>query len=170
VGLGRGSGPAGKVMPESPLLFSSVVPACGFCLKVQSRSRGVKESTSWEANRGPHLSGCSLGRRWAFPELPDSPISRPGNLASEPGRTTSKKHKNNTNEASMLLKTNDGVWKRIQNEPKNQPRLEQLMRELKPNSEVARLKGKKPLTWLTTLAILSPGKMAAEEVWWGTPK
>jgi len=44
------------------------------------------------------------------------------------------------------------------------------MRELKPNSEVARLKGKKPLTWLTTLAILSPGKMAAEEVWWGTPK
>ena len=70
----------------------------------------------------------------------------------------------------MLLKTNDGVWKRIQNEPKNQPRLEQLMRELKPNSEVARLKGKKPLTWLTTLAILSPGKMAAEEVWWGTPK
>jgi hypothetical protein len=32
------------------------------------------------------------------------------------------------------------------------------MRELKPNSEVARLKGKKPLTWLATLATLSPGK------------
>jgi hypothetical protein len=33
-------------MPESPLLFSFVVPACGFCLQVQSRSRGVKGSRS----------------------------------------------------------------------------------------------------------------------------
>ena len=33
-------------MPESPLLFSSVVPACGSCLQLQSRSRGVKVSRS----------------------------------------------------------------------------------------------------------------------------
>jgi hypothetical protein len=70
----------------------------------------------------------------------------------------------------MLLKTKPGVWKRTRNELKNEPRLERLMRELMPNSEVARLKGKKPLTWLATLATLSPGKRAAEEVWSRTPK
>jgi hypothetical protein len=37
-----------------------------------------------------------------------------------------------------------------------------------PNSEVARLKGKKPLTRLATLATLSPGKRVADEVWSGT--
>jgi len=43
------------------------------------------------------------------------------------------------------------------------------MRELKPNSEVAKFDGKKPLTWLATLATLSPGKRAAaDEVWSGT--
>jgi len=145
-------------MPESPLLVSSVVPACGFCLKVQSRSRGVKESRSWEANRRSHLSGCSLGRRWAIPGLPDSSISRPGNLASEPGGTTPKKHKNNTIEASMLLKTHCSFGKRTENELKNKPNLGCLRRE--PNSEVARLDGKKPLTRLATLATLSPGKRA----------
>jgi hypothetical protein len=41
------------------------------------------------------------------------------------------------------------------------------MRELKPNSEVRRLNVKKPLTWLATLATLSPGKRAADEVWSG---
>ena len=42
-------------MPESPLLFSSLVPTCGFCLQVQSRSRGVGDPkpTSTVA-RGPH--------------------------------------------------------------------------------------------------------------------
>jgi len=157
-GVGQGSVPAGKVMPESSLLFSSVVPACGFCLKVQSRSRGVKESRSWEANRWPPLSGCSLGRRRAFPGLPDSPISRPANLASDPGGTTLKKTQNSTNEASMLLKIHGAFGKRTQNELKNEPNSCCLMRELMPNSEVARLKGKKPLTWLATLATLSPGK------------
>ena len=29
-------------MPESPLLFVSVVPACGYCFQLQSRSRVVK--------------------------------------------------------------------------------------------------------------------------------
>jgi len=42
------------------------------------------------------------------------------------------------------------------------------MRELKPNSEVARLDRKKPLAWLATLATLSPGKRAVDEVWSGT--
>jgi hypothetical protein len=42
------------------------------------------------------------------------------------------------------------------------------MRELKPNSEVAKFDGKKTLTWLATLATLSPGKRAAaDEVWSG---
>ena len=145
-----------------PLLFS--VPASGFCLQVQSRSRGVKESRSWEANRRP-ISGRSLGRRWAVPGLPGSSISRPGNLASEPGGT--EKHKNNTNEASMSVKTHGSFGKRTQNELKNEPNLGCLRRE--PNSEVARLDGKKPLTWLATLATLLREE-GAEEVWSGTPK
>jgi len=41
-GVGQGVVPAGRVMPESPLLSSSLIPACGSCFQVQSRSRGVK--------------------------------------------------------------------------------------------------------------------------------
>ena len=67
---------------------------------------------------------------------------------------TPKEHKNNTNEASMLLKTQGAAGKRTQNELKNEPRLEQLMRELMPNSELARLDGKKPLTRHATRAPL----------------
>ena len=163
VGLGRG-----QALPDRLcVLFCFRVPACGFCLQVQSRSRGVKESRGWEANRRPSLSGCGLGRLWAIPGLPDSSISRPWNLASGPGDTTPKKHKNNTNEASMLLKTQGAFGKRTQNELKNEPNLGCLRRE--PNSEVARLDGKKPLTWLATLATL-PREEGAEEVWSGTPK
>ena len=120
-------------MPESPLLFPSVVPTCGFCLQVQSRGRGVKESGSWEANRRPHLSVRSLGRRWAIPGLPDSSISRPRHLASEPGRNDSEKHKNNTNEASMLLKTRGAFGKRTQNELN----FERQMHRLNANSELS---------------------------------
>jgi len=127
-------------------------------------SRGVKESRSWEANRRPHLSGCSLGRRRAIRGIPDSSISRPRNLASERGGMTPKKTQKNTNEASMLLKTQGAFGKRTQNELKNEPRLEQLMRGLMPNSEVARLDGKKPLTRLATLATLSPGERAFNRV------
>jgi hypothetical protein len=39
----------------------------------------------------------------------------------------------------------------------NEARFEHQMRELKPNSEVARFDGKKPLTWLATVATLSEG-------------
>ena len=77
---------------------------------------------SWEANRRPYLSGRSLGRRWAIPGLPDSSISRPGNLASEPGGMTPEKTQNNTNEASMLLKTQGAFGKRTQNELKTNPK------------------------------------------------
>src|SRR5271157_2036637 len=143
-------------MPESPLLVSSVVPACGFCLKVQSRSRGVKESRSgkvesnrrparcsrgvkesrsWEANRRPRLSGRSLGRRWAIPGLPESSISQHRNRASGRGDTTPKETQNNTNEASMFLKTHGAFGKRTQNELKNGPNLGCLRRELMPSSE-----------------------------------
>jgi hypothetical protein len=76
------------------------------------------------------------------------------NRGSEPGGTTPKKQKNNTNEASMLLKTQGAVGKRTQNELKKEPNLGCLRRELMPNSEVARLDGKKPLTRLATLATL----------------
>ena len=172
-------------MPESPLLFSCGVPACGSCLQVQSRSRGVKESRSGEANRRPRLSARSLGRRWAIPGVPDSSISRPASLASEPGSTAPKKHKNNTIEASMLLKTNGAFSKQTQNEPINEANFEPQTRESSRNSKVARSDGKKPLTWLATLATLSdfcgpmvrsesdrisdsPGKRAADEVWSGT--
>ncbi len=122
-------------MPESLLLFPSVVPTCGFCLQVQSRSRGVKKSRSWAANRRPHLSVRSLGRRWVIPGLPDSSISRPRNLASEPRRHDSEKHKNNTNEASILLKTQGAFGKRTQNELN----FEHRMCGLRPKSELAGL-------------------------------
>jgi len=165
VGLGRG-----QALPDRLcVLFCFRVPACGFCLQVQSRSRGVKESRSRGVGNPTvdPISGLSLGRRWAIPGLSDSPISLPGNPATEPGGTTPKKHKNNTNEASMLLKTQGAFGKRTQNELKNEPNLGCLRRE--PNSEVARLDGKKPLTWLATLATL-PREEGAEEVWSGTPK
>jgi len=124
-----------------PHLFSSVVPAGGFCLQVQSKSRGVKESRSWEANRRPRLSGRSLGRRWAIPGLPESSISRPGSLASEPGRHDSEKHKNNTIEASMLLKTQGTFGKRTQNEPQNELNSERQMHRLNPNRGLSREAG-----------------------------
>ncbi len=54
----------------------------------------------------------------------------------------------------MLLKTHGAFSKRTQNEPINEANFERQMRELKPNSEVASLDGKKPLTWLATLATL----------------
>ena len=147
-------------MLESPPLFSSGAAASGSYLQLRSRNRGIKESRNWEVetNHGPHLSGRSLGRRWAIPGLPDLSICPPGTLASEPGGTTPKKHKNNTIEASMLLKTHCSFGKRTENELKNKPNLGCLRRE--PNSEVARLDGKKPLTRLATLATLSPGKRA----------
>ena len=120
-------------MLESPPLFSSGAAASGSCLQMQSKSRGVKESRSWEANRRPHLSGRSLGRRSAIPGLPDSSISRLRNLASEPGRHDSEKHKNNTNEASMLLKTQGWFGKRTQNELN----FERQMHRLNPNSKLS---------------------------------
>ena len=109
MGLGRESGPVSQVMPESPLLFPSVVPTCGFCLQVQSRSRGVKESRSWEVenNTRPHLSGRDLGTRRAIPGLPALSICPSGELSGRAVRHDSEKHKNNANEASTLLKTND---------------------------------------------------------------
>jgi hypothetical protein len=67
----------------------------------------------------------------------------------------------------MLLKTQSAFGKRTQNEPKNDARFEHPTPELKPNSEVARLKEKKPLTWLATLATLSPRKRAAHAAWSG---
>jgi hypothetical protein len=120
-------------MLESPPLFSSGAAASGSCLQMQSKSRGVKESRSWEANRRPHLSGRSLGRRWAIPGLPSSSIPRPRNLASEPGRHDSEKYKNNTNEASMLLKTQGWSGKRTQNELD----FERQMHRLNPNSKLS---------------------------------
>ena len=53
-------------------------------------------------------------------------------------RRSREKHKNNTIEASMLLKTQDGIGKRTQNELKNEPGFECQMRELNSNSELSR--------------------------------
>jgi len=53
-------------------------------------------------------------------------------------RRSREKHKNSTNEASMLLKTQDGIGKLTQNVPKNEPGFECQMRELDSNSEHSR--------------------------------
>jgi hypothetical protein len=111
VGLGRGLSPAGSVMPESPLLFSR---SCLWFLPPstveKSRSQRVEELGSQPSN----LSfGSQLGRRWAIPGPPDSSISPAPELSEQAGRHDSeKKHRNNTNEASMLLKTQKSSWKR----------------------------------------------------------
>ncbi len=121
----------------SPLLFSSVVRACGSCLQVQSRSRGAKESRSWEANRRSHLSGRSLGRRWAIPGLPDSSISRAGNLASEPGDAAPKKHKNNTIDPNMLLKTHEVTLQTKLKRTQNEANFDHQTRESSTKTELA---------------------------------
>ena len=61
-----------------PLLFSPVVPACGFCLEVQSGSRGVKESRS-----GRPRAGCDRRARAAVRKVAEgAPTSRLLNLAT----------------------------------------------------------------------------------------
>jgi len=75
-------------MPESPLLFSSVVPACGFCLKVQSRSQRVEELGSQPSTRsfGSQLME-TVGHSWTS-RLVDFPAREPGERA---GRHDSEK-------------------------------------------------------------------------------
>ena len=54
------------------------------------------------------------------------------------------------------------------NETENEANFEHKIRELRHDSEVKRNDGKKPLTRLATLATLSPGKRAVDEVYSGT--
>ena len=88
-------------MPESPLLFSSLVPTCGFCLQVQSRSRGVQKQGQvgrWaDRCRGfghqlPTASGGPQAGRWRrAPQRLDSSTCR---------------LQNRRNKARMSMKTN----------------------------------------------------------------
>jgi hypothetical protein len=148
-----------------PLLFSR---SCLWFLPPsavkKSRSQRVEELGSQPPTPsfGSQL-GETAGRSWTF-RLANFSTREPGKRA---GRHDSEKTQNNTNEASMLLKTQGAFGKQTQNELKNEPNLGCLWRE--PNSEVARLDGKKPLTWLATLATLL-GEEGAEEVWSATPK
>ena len=135
-GVGQGSGPAGKVMPESSFLFSSVVPACGFCLQVQSRSRGVKESRSWEANRRPHLSGCSLGRRsghsWTF-RLVDLPAPE---LGERVGGQDSEKNTKYYERSQYVIENTWCVWKTNPKRTPNELQIECSMRALNTEFEL----------------------------------
>jgi hypothetical protein len=93
-------------MPESPLLFSSVVPACGFRLKVQSRSRGVQKQGQvgrWAdrcrgiAHQLPTASGGPQAGRWQrAPQRLDSSTCRV---------------QNRRNKARMSMKTKGEVKK-----------------------------------------------------------
>ena len=93
-------------MSESPLLFSSVIPACGFCLEVQSRSRGVQKQGQvggW-ADRGRGIGhplptasdGPQAGRWQRGPQRLDSSTYRPQNQG---------------NKARMSMKTKEEVKK-----------------------------------------------------------
>src|SRR5271157_905294 len=107
-----------------PLVFSSVVPACGFCLQVQSRSREVKESRSGEVetdrrplfsrdveeskSRGvgkptvdPILRVAAWGGVGPFLDFPTCQFTEPGTWRASREARLRKKHKKNTNEASM---------------------------------------------------------------------
>ena len=73
-GRTRRSGPAGYAMPESPVLFSSLVPACGNCSREveKSKSRGERDSEpTATVARGPQS-----GRWRRDPQHLDSSICR----------------------------------------------------------------------------------------------
>ena len=96
-------------MLESLPLFSSGAAAAGSCPQLRSKSLG----------------------------LPDLSVCRPGNLASEPGGATAKKHENKTIEASMLLKTQGVTLETKLKRTQNEPNFERQMHRLSPNSELS---------------------------------
>jgi hypothetical protein len=59
-----------------------------------------------------------------------------GSGSRSEARSNAAEYKNSTNEASMSLKTHDGIGKLTQNEPMNEPGFECHMRELNSNSEL----------------------------------
>jgi hypothetical protein len=100
-GVGQAVRACQYAMPESPLLVSSVVPACGFCLQVQSRSRGVKKQGQvgrW-ADRGR-----GIGHQ--LPTASDGPQA--GRWRRVPQRldSTTYRLQNRGNKARMSMKTN----------------------------------------------------------------
>jgi hypothetical protein len=104
-GVGQAINPCRYAMPESPLLFSSVAPACGFCLEVQSRSRGVQKQGQvgrWaggqivveelDTNCRPQATDRRPEGGAGIPQLPDSSICL---------------LQNRGNKARMFMKTKD---------------------------------------------------------------
>jgi hypothetical protein len=90
VGLGRG-----QALPDRLcVLFCFRVPACGFCLQVQSRSRGVKESRSpgVGCQKPTARFGPQAGRRRVTPRRLECSTSR---------------LQNRGNKARMSMKTKD---------------------------------------------------------------
>jgi len=85
-----------------------VVPACGSCLQLQSRSRGVKESKSWKprADRVPRVAS---GRKVAE----GSQAGRLGRASRGPQARRSALHQNRRNKPRMSMKTKD----RLGNQP-----------------------------------------------------
>jgi len=136
VGLVRDLSPVGYVMPESPLLFSLVVPAGGsffLCgqevdgsggvvalafrpafadLKVGATLRLTLRRVGEAKPTVDPIFRVAAGEAVGIPGLLDSSISRTGNLASESRGTTPRKTQNSTNEATKLLKTQEVTWKR----------------------------------------------------------
>jgi hypothetical protein len=79
-------------------------------------------------------------------------------------------YKNRGNELKDSLKTKEDAWLQGAKRTQNETNFGRQMRELKPNSQVARLRGKKPLTWLATLATLSPRKRVRTRFCGGTKR
>jgi len=91
-------------MPESPLLFSSVVPACGFCLQ-----SAVEKSRSARARAGRQMG------RWAdrcrgighpLPTARDGPQAGRWRRAPQPLDSSTYRLRNRGNKARMSMKTN----------------------------------------------------------------
>ena len=144
-GVGQGVGPC-RVDYGSSFVFAF--------LPVVSASKCSQEVEELGSQPSPPSFGLQLGETVGHSWTSRLVDFRPRNLASEPGGMAPKKTQNNTSEASMLLKTHRAFGKRTQNELKKEPSLGCLRREPMPNSEVARLDGKKPRTRLATLATL----------------
>jgi len=121
-------------MPESPFLFSSVVPACGFCLKVQSRSQRVEELGSQPSTRSFGLQlGETVGHSWTS-RLVDFPAPE---LSERTGGTTRRNTKYYERSQYVFDNTGSTLATKLKR-TQNGANFERQMHRLNSNGELSR--------------------------------
>ena len=163
VGLGRRSSLPVRYARKSSFVF--VRSSCLWFLPQstveKSRSQRVEELGSQPSTPSFGLQlGETVGHSWTS-RLVDFPTPE---LSERTGRHDSEKTQNTTNEASMLLKTQSALENELKTNPKRS-QFEHPRRELKPNSEVARLDGEEtphPAQLLSPPSPISGVSMASD--------